>query len=590
MISPSNNSTTVHTGNTFDWSASYYVDYYEIEIDTSMSFNSTAYQSASKSYMNISSSNSDTEHKFENMYFGTKYYWRVRAINAVDTSAWNTRTFTTVDYVNMIYPSDLATNISTSGTNLDWSASYYVDLYQVEWDTTSSFNSTLLQSATKAYYNNSSSNTDTEQNTGTLLNNKTYFWRVRAINAVDTSKWNNRMFSTGAVVQGLFPPTLISPSNNSTGLSTTVNLVWNSVNNAAGYTVEYSTQSNFSTSQSVSTTNTTIVINSLSSATTYFWRVRATNSTSVSPWSSVWQFTTGGNNCNNPDTPVLVSNATAVCEGSDVTISVQSGDLNDATAWSLYAASCGGTSIASNSSGVFTISPSSSNTYYVRGEEGCVTSSNCGSITISVYPTYLDDEIVSICQGSDYTFPDNTTMTNIQSDLSYTSTMQTVNGCDSVMITNIVVISIDVATSVQNNTITANQAGAQYQWINCDDNQPIVGETSQTFSPQSSGNYAVIVYDNNCSDTSACVNITNVGVEEKLDGLVNVYPNPVADVLFVNTNLTNYFVQIIDVSGKVVFSQKNVSQIDVSGFLKGIYSVKITSSSSYSVRYKVIRM
>jgi photosystem II stability/assembly factor-like uncharacterized protein len=87
-------------------------------------------------------------------------------------------------------------------------------------------------------------------------------------------------------------------------------------------------------------------------------------------------------NCSDPDIPVLSSSADPVCSGESVTLSIVSGNLNSATSWEWYAGSCGGTPAGSGPS--INVSPSSTTTWYVRGEGGCVTPGACASITLNV--------------------------------------------------------------------------------------------------------------------------------------------------------------------------------------------------------------
>ncbi|MBN4071269.1 T9SS type A sorting domain-containing protein [Crocinitomix catalasitica] len=116
----------------------------------------------------------------------------------------------------------------------------------------------------------------------------------------------------------------------------------------------------------------------------------------------------------------------------------------------------------------------------------------------------------------------------------YLDTLTNTSGCDSVVTLDLTVNTVDVTTSLAGITITANEAGASYQWIDCDAGNAIIpGETNQDFTPTANGNYAVIV-DNGCVDTSACVSITSVNVEELAIDLLTVYPNPTEADLFVN--------------------------------------------------------
>ncbi|NRA10384.1 MAG: LamG domain-containing protein [Crocinitomicaceae bacterium] len=76
-------------------------------------------------------------------------------------------------------------------------------------------------------------------------------------------------------------------------------------------------------------------------------------------------------------------------------------------------------------------------------------------------------------------------------------------------------------TTINNNVtqagalLTADQAGATYQWLDCDNSYAVIpGEIIQTYTPAVTGNYAVEVSMNGCVDTSACYLVDYSGVEE----------------------------------------------------------------------------
>jgi hypothetical protein len=89
-------------------------------------------------------------------------------------------------------------------------------------------------------------------------------------------------------------------------------------------------------------------------------------------------------------------------------------------------------------------------------------------------------------------------------------------GCDSVVTINLTVLpAIDLTITNIDATLTSNEAGAQYQWLDCDNGNAIVtGETNQSYSPTVTGNYAVAITVGNCSDTSACELVDFTGLEE----------------------------------------------------------------------------
>ncbi len=89
--------------------------------------------------------------------------------------------------------------------------------------------------------------------------------------------------------------------------------------------------------------------------------------------------------CTAPESPSLSATNDNFCNGGSTTLSVTSGNLNSASAWKWYTGSCGGTLVDSGTS--ITVSPTSTTTYYARGEGGCVTPGTCASITLTVYPT-----------------------------------------------------------------------------------------------------------------------------------------------------------------------------------------------------------
>ncbi|KAA3624141.1 MAG: T9SS C-terminal target domain-containing protein, partial [Bacteroidetes bacterium] len=79
----------------------------------------------------------------------------------------------------------------------------------------------------------------------------------------------------------------------------------------------------------------------------------------------------------------------------------------------------------------------------------------------------------------------------------------------------VTICMIDPAVSASETTIEAlaDPFISTYQWINCADGSSIAGETDQTFTPTISGDYAVIITQASCMDTSACTTICQVSTE-----------------------------------------------------------------------------
>jgi hypothetical protein len=235
------------------------------------------------------------------------------------------------------------------------------------------------------------------------------------------------------------------------------------------------------------------------------------------------------------------------------------------------------------------------NTYYNSGTYSDVfTGSNgCDSLVTSVLivnPTAAFSQTISICNGDSVIIGSNVYNTSG----TYTDVLAATNGCDSVVTTNLTVNpAIDVTYSVNTITITANQNGATYQWIDCNNgNQPIAGATSQSFTPTVNGNYAVIVTLNNCSDTSACEPVFSVGSSlSPVIHAVNVYPNPSATGDFILELEHAALVVVTDAQGRTVFAAQLAagrSDLGLSELSDGIYFLMVEDAKGLAAEKLVI--
>ncbi|MGA9364840.1 MAG: LamG-like jellyroll fold domain-containing protein [Bacteroidota bacterium] len=91
-------------------------------------------------------------------------------------------------------------------------------------------------------------------------------------------------------------PTLASPANGATGISTSPTLSWNASTGATSYRLQVSTSSGFGGGTIVyddsNITATSRQIGALQNGTTYYWHVNAKNAAGTSDWPSPWSFTT----------------------------------------------------------------------------------------------------------------------------------------------------------------------------------------------------------------------------------------------------------------------------------------------------------
>lgn len=324
-------------------------------------------------------------------------------------------------------------------------------------------------------------------------------------------------------------------------------------------------------------------------------------------WISNWSMTftgTCGTTCTDPTVPSLSASAPSICPGTSSDISI-SGALNDATAWEVYTDSCGGQNIGNTAGSLFTVSPSATTTYYFRGEGGCVIPGNCGNITITVNPDNVapsvscpGTQVLTINGNCQFVLPDyknQLTITDncdpnpiilqepapgsiIQANTSIHVTVTDASGnssdCSFNVTINDTIGPINTDVTQNGNILTADNANASYQWVDCTDGfTAIPGDTMQTCSicQTISGDYAVIIKEKSCVDTSNCHQVTVVGIDNtNSPSPFRFYPNPVNGLLFIDFG---------NVQG-----EKQLTITDISG--KRVYSGIINETGSYPVRMK----
>ena len=221
----------------------------------------------------------------------------------------------------------------------------------------------------------------------------------------------------------------------------------------------------------------------------------------------------------------------------------------------------------------------------------------CDSIietTLYLNPVYEASlPVITICEG------DSVMIFGVYESSAglYYDSLTTVLGCDSVEIQELIINTVDVSTTTSSNEITAVSSGPgiSYQWIDCADDSEIVGETDQIYLATSDGNYAVVIDDNSCVDTSACVLIQGIGIDQGINDLeIKIYPNPSSGVfnIKVDAGLIENVV-IYNTAGVEVEKVYNITQssynIDLSEYEDGVYLLKIITSSNQVITRLIIK-
>ena len=249
----------------------------------------------------------------------------------------------------------------------------------------------------------------------------------------------------------------------------------------------------------------------------------------------------------NPLPNVNITGNNSFCQGDNVSLT--------ATGASSYA--------WNNSSSNASITVNNAGTYTVTGTDanGCISTA---TKTVSVNPIYNIPLTHSMCEGESYNFYGQ----NITAAGTYTHTLQTVNGCDSVL-TLVVTLEALPPTAITGNTticegetatLTAN-GGVSYSWSN--------GSTNNSISVSQSGIYTVTA--TNAEGCSATADVT-----------VTVNPLPNVNISG-NTTLCAGNSTTLTATGADSYTWStgdNTALVSISAF--GVYSVTGTTTAGCS--------
>jgi len=224
-------------------------------------------------------------------------------------------------------------------------------------------------------------------------------------------------------------------------------------------------------------------------------------------------------------------------------------------------------------------------------------SSGCDSIVIlnlTLNNSSNGIDVISSCNS--YTWIDNVTYTVSNNTATHILTGANSVGCDSVVMLDLTILpAINISITNASPTLTSNETGASYQWLDCDNNNAIIlGETSQSFTATANGNYAVEIKVGNCVDTSACENIIINSINELSDLGISIYPNPINDFFTIrfDNEIKSINYSISTIEGRLVKYANDVIGnnliVDLSNESKGIYFLTINQGETTNY-YKIIK-
>jgi 1,4-alpha-glucan branching enzyme len=311
LASPANEAIDISTSPVLIWNENIASDFYEIHVATNSSF--TANLSAKTDVKNSST-------QFVGLSANSEYYWRVRGVNISGNGEWSEiRSFVTSSVGTPDLVSPINNNANTAlDADLIWNRAANAETYTIQVSKEPDFKIRAEQTEIS----------DTLFTPDFLERNAKYYWRVRSKSSTFESAWSAiGIFSTP--FDAPVTPTLISPANNAIDVEDVVLFDWSKTELTGYYQIQVSANSEFSMIAIDSTEileNDIEIKNSLNRNTSYFWRVRAINSSDSSAWSDTFRFSTLPEI---PQATILISPADSLTELSgDILFKWQKADIN----------------------------------------------------------------------------------------------------------------------------------------------------------------------------------------------------------------------------------------------------------------------
>jgi len=328
------------------------------------------------------------------------------------------------------------------------------------------------------------------------------------------------------------PVILSSPTNSQTGLSTSVNLVWNTQLNAESYNVQVSTVNNFSrTTFNTTVTTNKFTANGLSQNTVYYWRVTPNNQCGLglSSNATVYNFRTG----------VLVC-GTAVFNATNFTNATIASIANSSA--SVPVTITGGHTIGSM------------------------------KVNLSLTHTYIQDMTISLVGPASIGSPEIVLFKEPCGDND-----------------NIVCTIEDNGTAPQCSGIpSVSGVIAPYQALNNLNNLSANGEWTLRISDPYNGDGGVV----NSFSIDICYINNSLGLVSNSLSNATVYPNPTKDIL--NIDIPNAIgtskLKLYDVQGRFVMetTTNNTHEVmNIENLQNGVYMLSIENETNKTVK-KVI--
>lgn len=170
----------------------------------------------------------------------------------------------------------------------------------------------------------------------------------------------------------------------------------------------------------------------------------------------------------------------------------------------------------------------------------------------------------------------------------YKDTIPSIFGCDSILTINLTIDTVNTGVTTTHNTLTADAADASYQWVFFPSMISVPEETNRDFTPLQNGYYACIIEQNNCIDTTDCLTVSRINVDQNLaENEYHIYPNPATDIIHISNIKTGNkgTFKLYNMYGEIIKSVdfKEPFEVSLKHIDSGVYFYEINTNKNRAI-------
>jgi hypothetical protein len=222
-------------------------------------------------------------------------------------------------------------------------------------------------------------------------------------------------------------------------------------------------------------------------------------------------------------------------------------------------------------------------TLYINSPETC---DSIITLSVDVISPYENIEVINACES--FTWLENNEIYTLSG--TYSESYQSIFGCDSTQTLQLVISDSFEATILEDGQLLqGSPMGDFFSWLDCATNTVLSDGSNNEFIVEESGEYAVAVTIDACTDTSDCLLvIVNGLVENELNREVSIFPNPTSEWVSIATNspYDKISISLFSADGKRLIEKQYTSSEEISFRIPGAagtYLLVITEKGQHAV-------